>query len=751
MALRMSCFFSLIGRSLLLAFLVGCGAGVSEVPSGPVSNPALPARPFAAASSSRLSMVTPSTSPLVSLGVEQATVPGAGVEAQGPFSLNFRDLDIREVAATILGGLLRENYTIDPDVQGRASFQSSAPLSRAQIISTLQALLAQNNATLLQISGLYRVMQVGGGGGRPAEVALAGVVLPLRNSSAGELAQIMQPLAVGGARVLADVSANALVIAGDAVARDALSSLAAALDVDELRGRSYAIFPVTSGSPRSLAGSLEVAVRAQTSEANAALLRFIPLDRMSAVLAVANSSQRIDEVRRIYSLLEQRRSDVARYFQFYSLQHANASRVAHLLQQTFTPGHITAQPSGANGTSGRSASLRSQVAGTLPAGGISQARPSGAAQSTTGASILSSSQTATAAQTGVSSSISGQLPPNTAGLQNVDENSEPDSMRIIPDENQNAIFVFGRRSEQEAVRAMLARIDTMPIQVRIDAVIAEVTLNDQLRYGTQFFFTSGDFVSGLGSPAQLIGGSGIPGANLAQGFVLGSRGASATAALTALQGVTKVNVLSSPQIMVISGQPARLRVGDLVPFLTQSSQNTIFPGASIINSIEYRQTGVMMDVIPRVNTSGVVALDIVQEVSEVNLAAPRTEGISSPTFSERTLSSRVVVEDGQTLALAGLIRENSSTGNRGIPWLKDIPLLGLLAGSQDNSLTRTELIIFITPRVVYDQSVANALTNDLREQLPNAARLPTASRRRRTSAEADPGASLRHDLGLERR
>ena len=175
--------------------------------------------------------------------------------------------------------------------------------------------------------------------------------------------------------------------------------------------------------------------------------------------------------------------------------------------------------------------------------------------------------------------------------------------------------------------------------------------------------------------------------------------------------------------MVLDNEAARLQVGDLVPYLTSSSQSTV-ANSSVINSIDYRETGVIMQVTPRVNSGGLVTLDIAQEVSDVNTAATASSSIQSPTFQDRNVRSRVVVQDGQTVGLAGLIRDTTSADNSGIPWLKDVPLLGALAGTQNNTRTRTELLVLITPHVIHDQRDARALTEDLRDQLINAATIP---------------------------
>jgi general secretion pathway protein D len=279
------------------------------------------------------------------------------------------------------------------------------------------------------------------------------------------------------------------------------------------------------------------------------------------------------------------------------------------------------------------------------------------------------------------------------------------------------------------------------LQVRIDAVIAEVTLNDTLKYGTQFSFKQGDLNETLSAAT-----TGVPLAGSFPGFVLGATAKNAQAAISALQQVTTVRVLSSPEVMVLDNQPAALQVGDLVPFLTQTGQSTLVPGAPVVNSINYRPTGVVLNVTPRVNSGGLVTLDIAQEVSAINTSAPNFVG--SPTFSDRFVQSRVVVQDGQTVGLAGLITDNISLGNQGIPFLKNVPILSFLAGTQNNGRNRTELMVLITPHVVHDQRDARALTQDLISQLPNAAIVPRYANSLPPSGASDPNGRLLGKAGM---
>jgi general secretion pathway protein D len=201
--------------------------------------------------------------------------------------------------------------------------------------------------------------------------------------------------------------------------------------------------------------------------------------------------------------------------------------------------------------------------------------------------------------------------------------------------------------------------------------------------------------------------------------------------------VSKVKILSAPQVMVLDNEPARLQVGQQVPVLTGTATSTLTTGAPVVNSVDYHATGVIMQVTPRVNSGGLVTLDIAQEVSDV--APQATNSVSgSPTFNDQTFRTRVAIQDGQTIGMAGLIRDNASEGNTGIPFLKDIPILSTILSTQTGTRTRQELLVLITPHVVHDQRDARALTEDLRSQLINAGLVPQQLQRKGAPGLSNP-------------
>ena len=733
-------------------------------------------------------------SPQVALGQPQplrlkSSEPG---NVGGNISLDFADTDIREVAAQILGTLLKVNYTIDPAVKGTATLHTSAPFSSAQLLSVLQTLLAQNGAALVESSGLYRVVAGGtaAAGQPPASVGASGgnlpvtiggsavsgsSVVPLRFAAAEDLARVLQPFVAGGARITPDPGRNALLISGDPNVRDTLVGLIEAFDIDMLAGQSYALFPATSGDAKDFATSLQDALRGQGHGALAGLVRVLPMERINAVLVVSSQPRYIEDARRVFSLVERARSESVRSWHVFYLQNSNAKDVAYVLQQAFTPNSVTAQPSSSSqtapGTGTRQVSSSRGIGGagsgigtgtavgsgpTLGGGGGGGGGigTGGASGATSGGGALAQS----GGQSGIGASSSESTSTANPLLGGLDAagpgTTDANTMRIISNPQNNAILVYSTQREQDTVVGMLRKIDILPLQVLIDATIAEVTLNDQLQYGTQFFFKSGGINGVLSNATQSLASTALSSAALnavLPGFILGGTGiGGAPLALSALQAVTTVHVLSSPQLLVLDNQPARLQVGDLVPYLTSSSQSTLIANSSVINSVNYQPTGVIMQVTPRVNSGGLITLDVSQEVSGINTAiTPATTGINSPTFSERSVTSRIVVQDGQTVGLAGLITDSSTRGNTGIPWLKDIPLLGLLAGTQNNTRQRTELLILITPHVLHDQRDARALTADLREELVHAAAVPAELRHMKSTGRADPGLQIRRSLRLE--
>jgi general secretion pathway protein D len=285
----------------------------------------------------------------------------------------------------------------------------------------------------------------------------------------------------------------------------------------------------------------------------------------------------------------------------------------------------------------------------------------------------------------------------------------PSQVRIVADDANNSLLIFANAAEYERLRDVLEEVDSVSNQVLLEAVIAEVSLDDDLKFGVRWLFGEDGNKGTFSDLANGAVGSAFP------GFSYFLKANDISFSLNALASVTDVRVLSSPSLVVLDNKTAVLQVGDQVPIVTQSAKGTGAGDAPIVNNVELKDTGVILSVTPRVNDSGRVILDIEQEVSTV--VKTTTSGIDSPTIRQRKIKTSVVITDGEALALGGLIQERETDGKTKVPVLGDIPLLGNAFRQKTNAISRTELIIFIRPRVIRDMDEARRITREFREQL----------------------------------
>jgi general secretion pathway protein D len=695
----------------------------------------------------------------VAPGAEAAPVvpspgPGATSTQTGDVTLNFVDTDIREIVRTILGTTLNLNYTIDPNVHGTGSIETGTPMQRSALIPTLETLLNANGATLIERNGVYAVVPMPAGATRNLvsgtnAIGAGTQVVPLRYAAAKDLAKVLEPFVAEGGKIAADPAPNALIVSGDAAVRQTLVGLIRAFDIDILAGQSYALFPVGDSDPAKRASEFERVLQAQAEGALGGIVRVVPMDRVNAVLVVSSQARYIDSARRFFRLANQLEDATARAWHVYYVQNGQSADLESLLQRAFTPRNVSPTP-GPPGSTAPGADQLTIGGGRGPGGGTTGFGGQGSTASLGGAgggAGVTTGLPGAAGGAGAGGGLGAGLPQPGAAEGGPPPATEPLSaetgpgggapenrMRIIANRRNNALLIYATPSEYAVVEGMLRKIDIIPLQVLIEATIAEVDLNDSLQYGTQFFFKADHVANTLGPQSNLPVLGNLPFPSTVPFFTLSK---SPNFALSALAAVTKVKVLSAPQVMVLDNEPARLQVGQQVPVLTGTATSTLAANAPVVNSVDYHSTGVIMQVTPRVNSGGLVSLDIAQEVSDVAAAATNTVQ-GSPTFNDQIFRTRVAVQDGQTVGMAGLIRDNVSNENGGIPFLKDIPILGTLASTQNNSRMRTELLVLITPHVVHDQRDARALTEDLRNQLINAGLVPQQLQRQGSPGLANP-------------
>jgi general secretion pathway protein D len=627
-----------------------------------------------------------------------------GPEFGEPVTLNFVDTDIREVVGTVLGDILGRNYAIDPRVQGRITTRTTQPIARTAIYDVLANILAANGAAIVDDGSVATVVPVSVAQEMPRVVVTSGsgpqqrgygtYFIPVRNASAASIRETIAGQLSPSSQVSVGPAGDMIVFTGSDQDARAVEEMVRVLDIDVLADRSFALVPLRAARPAELAA--EVAAIIGTGSDAPGGSRALPVERLNAILAVANSPAELRELARWVQQLDRADAEQTSTLFVYYLRAGRASDLAATLAEVFGAASGGVQ-SGSEPTI--APGLDAVEIGTFP---ISQ----GMVPTTIGDD--------TASDVTIMAEEAAYLAPDAGNDFTDDGTGELEAagsgLRIVADDVRNAIIVHGTPDELQVVRETLTRLDVEPTQILIEATIAEVTLNDTLEYGIRWAFESGDFSAIFtDSPLGRIGAT-FPGLNLVVNT------AEALAVLRALAEITNVEVVSSPQLMVLENQTARLQVGDQVPVLTRSVVPLdALDSDTIVNSVAYFDTGVILEVTPRVNADGLVAMEVVQEVSDA--VETRTSDIESPTIQQRRINSTVAVRSGQTIVLGGLIRERQENGRTGIPLLMDIPVLGNVFRTTSRAGVRTELLVLITPRVVRDSFEAQMVTDELRQRL----------------------------------
>lgn len=585
-----------------------------------------------------------------------AVTDGSG----GGFELRFVDTDIAAVVGAVLGEGLGVPYMIDPQVKGTITLQSSRALSADQVVPALEASLAVQGFGIVERQGVYHIVPLkdasrAGGAlrvpGSPTTSGFVTEVVPLTFVSAVEMQKILQPFAKEGGVLRVDEVRNLLILSGTSQEVVRLQQIVGTFDVDWLAGMSFGIFPLEYVDAKTLSSELEdILIREQSPLAG--VLRFVPLPRINSLLVVTHQPRYLQDVQAWIKRLDLGATTPGRRIYVYDVQNAKADELARSLSRILSLEYQDTS-SGAGASTGLSQGSQSQA--------------------------------------GLMGQVERPMAPRMES-----SGSQGEVTRIVPNAENNSLMILATPSEFSVIEAALKRLDVMPIQVLIEASLAEVTLTDDMRYGLQWAYTSGD---GTGILSESSTGSISP---QFPGFsYLFTGRTDIRAVLNAIESFTNVKVLSSPKLMVLNNREARLQIGDQVPIVTQSTVGTNNPDAPMVNMVEYSDTGVILRVVPRVNKSGLVMLEIEQEVSDV---VPTTSsGIDSPTIQQRRIQSTVAVTSGETIALGGLIRETGSRSRSGLPLVSRLPFVGSLFGSTDRVKRRTELIILLTPKVLHTQ------------------------------------------------
>lgn len=654
--------------------------------------------------------------------------PGSSGEG---YELNFENAPVTTVAKVILGDILGAGYLIDPRVQATVSLSSGRPVPKSDILYVLENALRMSNVALVkEPTGTYRLIPapdaVGAGAVDFSDNPAAGSgvsVVPLYYVSAAALAKLADSFVTKPGTIRVDQARNLVVVQGSSAERRAAIDFVLSFDADWMRGQSIGIYPVQNSTPEPIISELERIMDTGEGGLAQGAVKLQAIGRMNAILVVARKPEMLRAAQTWIGRLD--RSDAtSNSVRVYRVRYGEARQLAAILNDLFT-GQAASRfdtptsqiaPGGGLSVTSSSPTIGAPTAPFATGGGaaVPSATPGGFGQSgppslmIAGARNLPGGGDSRGPTADPLSGSSGAARGGIGVLQGV---------RITADLVNNALLIYANQENYRIIERTLVQLDRPQLQVSIDATIAEVTLNKNLSYGVQALLKSEDIGLGRDKGSVIFNpintsavlGRVLPGFNFLLGSELDPR-----LVLDALRGVTDVKVLSTPSVVVIDNQVATLQVGDQVPVATASA--TVLNGTQpVVNTIDYRNTGVILRVAPRVNVNGNVLLDIEQEIS--NVANNANTGTLTPTVSQRKVKSSIAVASGQTVLLGGLISERQDRTRTGLPLIDRIPAVDDILSRNSNNQTRTEIIIFIRPQIIRDGMDAQRVAEELRAKM----------------------------------
>ncbi len=626
----------------------------------------------------------------------------------GEVVFNFEGQPLQEVVKAILGDLLSENYVIAPGVSGTVTFSTAKPIRQEQALAVLEMLLSWNNAALAYFDGRYNVMPLANvikGQLVPTTAPAAGQrgyevrVFPLDFIAPAEMQKLLQPYARDAAFVAVDNPRGLLVLAGT---RQELANYQRTIDifdVDWLAGMSVGIYAIQRVEAATVVTELESVFGEGAGTPLAGMFRFLPIERLNAIVVITPQVQYLETASEWIERLDRGGAEGAgTRLYVYKVKNVKATDLSDTLNDVFGGGGSASSSQGRRGTA-------DPFAPGIQTGeitSINDARRD--RQQAAGGADRAPGNNAGGARDGGVALVDGE------------------EIRITAVEEQNSLLIRATPGQYDAVLGAIKRLDTEPLQVLVEVKVYEVVLTDSLSYGVQWFFensvgnppatgdggqaSKGIFSTGTVSPdrAGSVGSS---------GFTYSINAVDISALINLLETETSVNALAAPSMLVLNNREANINVGAQIP-VNSPVFNTGAGNDLATTRVQFRDTGVTMNVVPRVNPGGLVFMEIRQEVST-------PQGESDPNgnvaVDQTRLDTEIAVQSGDTIVLGGLIRTTDRGGNSGVPGLARIPLLGGLFGNQNRSLESRELLVVIKPTVVANMSEARQVSEEYRKSM----------------------------------
>ncbi len=699
------------------------------VPASDAPPPTLPAE--------RRLLPPPAARPPVS------NAPAAPAASGGMISLNFTRADLVEIIH-IIAQHLRLTYTIDPEVKGTVTINSAEPLRSEDLLPIFHQVLRMNGAVAVRSGNLYRIVPIKDGksiarpAGQGREDSFALQVVPVRYFSVAEMKRLLTPFLMSGGEIADIPRGNFLIITDLPSNIQRLVEIAELIDVQVFAGTRMEIYQPKVASAEELAQEMIKIMQsfaASVPQTESFTAQFIPLPRINQLLIISHSEAAWTYAKRWIERIDVVAEGPGRRIFIYPVENSKAADLADVLGQALGLPTTTARGSAQSLQSLHRATPGGTGGGSGTGTGMRTPSPTGGTPNTTGfpsafAAVPVPGQPAPPAPaTPTPLPVPGQpRPTTTPGALG----SKPEEqLRIVADPGTNSLIIYGTVQEFQNIKNILRELDAVPRQVLMDVLIAEVTLNNDEVFGVDYQFGQGKttiFGRTFDSRGSLLSGvlGDLAAANAAgisrfPAGISGVIGNSQTvrALVAALQADSRVRILSSPSVLATDNRPARIQVGSEEPIATgqvNAATGNNVPSSS--TTIQYRNTGRIVTIIPQVNSQGLVNLQILAEVSQRG-ASVQVGGENEffPSFDTRQAETTAVVQDGDTLAIGGIITENKTRDRSGIPYLMDVPVFGRFFGSTSETLRKTELIMLITPNVIRTRQESHVVTEEFKSRL----------------------------------
>ncbi len=668
-------------------------------------------------------------------GDEATAEPGLLTVNADAVRLNFEGADIREVIHTI-AATLGIHYIIDPRVQGQITIRTASDIPRDELLPMFHQILRSSGVSANLVDGIYHIVPVAEGKTKAvvpqsraeyqqlrAEDRFVIEVVKVKHVAAEEMAKILQPFISPGGDVLAYPRANLVVISDLALNVRRLKQMVGVFDTDTFRDLHARVYRIEHANAEDLgeelASVLEPYGVVMTDVTARHGVFVVPLARLNAVVVIAFNPEVFTHVEKWMQVLDvPPEKGGGRIVHVYAVENAKADDLASLLGSLYGGG-------GGDDDGDRRRNRQQDSDGALN---------TDSGDSDSGGGLGSGGRRGGGLGSG--SRRSGRGGGGRSVLLSTDEDEKPifkEEVRIVADEITNSLIILATPRDYAMIRDVLRKLDVVPRQVLIEAIIAEIKLTDDLAFGLEYALSVGGLGGLLGAEGGASGGVSVgetPGTGslgVANSALLGAANRAVNIGsqgifgfltnrdeflvlINALATDNKVNILSTPHVIAADNREANILIGEEVPILTSTSTSSLTDTARTINSVQYRETGKILTILPQVNSAGLVNLEIRQEVSAVGAAEfGRT---NSPSFVSREAETTVVVQDGESVVLGGIIDDEVRRNRSGVPYLMDVPVLGRLFRVDSEEVVRTELIILITPRVIRNRQELRTVTDE---------------------------------------